>query len=441
MNASEMTLEVSSAIIQSPIVNIGKIKTGKDGSFDPFTQSGPNAGNFKSGMFAGEYGKPVRQGWHSMGTVFDVAPTPQEALLAAGMDFRVAERKAVYQMGVNPVQYGELAGWKDLVLESDNTKHNGQYLSRVATGFDFSQPTDIADLLSNIVGETNAVVHSAGVLDGYYCWVQMRFPGEMMFASDDVAGKYLTFLFNWTGKMADLAIATAIRIECQNKYAAVDNQGKRGRGFKMYHMGNMADKRDLARLYFKEVTAHYLLIEKKIQALTEHQIGPRQLQAYTESLFPAFEDGTVTDRDAEYRETVQQYFEIGAGNGPGRKCYGTAAAAHHALTEVSQHILSPKYENDRSKFFGTMTNGSEYSAVELEFRSMSLLSKFLQTGTMPEPVLRPLNDDGQPKKSRSRSRSTTPRTAVQSTAVVPAAPMSDFDKLMAQAKSLGFTAA
>lgn len=174
--------------------------------------------------------------WHGLGKVVQEAPTSEEAIKLAGLDYTV-EKRQVYVHGAG----GKLIQVPDAF--STVRKDTNTPFGVVGSRYEVLQNVEAFDFFDHIVGKKEAIFETAGALgDGETIFITAKLPDYIKVGSgdNDLIEQYLFLTNNHNGKGVVQAAFTPIRIVCNNTLnAALRHNSNRVR---IMHNANVRDR-------------------------------------------------------------------------------------------------------------------------------------------------------------------------------------------------------
>jgi len=193
--------------------------------------------------------------WHGLGTNVPANVSWSDAIIAAGLDWTVAMRRAFIQSPTAPA--GEKVPvecpFKALTRMSD-----GMVYAAVSDRYSPIQNRDAFSLFGSIFGDA-AVLNTAGSLrDGATVWGLAEFPGDFT-VGHDKHKRHLLVTTAHDGTGALKAFPCATRVVCANTLAVALGEGRRGRadGLSIRHTGDMSVKLADAGVTLKTIFAAF----------------------------------------------------------------------------------------------------------------------------------------------------------------------------------------
>ena len=176
----------------------------------------------------------VGTAWHGLGTVVKEAVTAEQAIQLAKLAYEV-EHQPIF---TNNEQIDSHVA----IVRKDNKA----VLGITTPKYKIIQNTEAFSFFDTVVGEGQAIYHSAGALGkGERIWILAKLPNNIVINQDDVVEKYLCLTTTHDGKNSLKAFFTPIRVVCQNTLNMSMINAKNG--ISIRHSGNIKDKVEEAR--------------------------------------------------------------------------------------------------------------------------------------------------------------------------------------------------
>jgi len=301
--------------------------------------------------------------WHGLGTALDHPATSAEAILAAGLDWRVELFAAWAAEQPIPGAYG--------VVRMDRREP----IAVVGKRYVPIQNREAFEFFDRLIGEGHAVYETAGALDrGRRIWLLAKLPGDVWVTHEDAVGKYLLLTNTHDGKSPLRALFTPIRVVCENTLRAALHGGQQG-GVSIRHVGDILEKAKEAQRLLGISVKYFDSFADQAIALASHSLTREALALYFQSLVPDPKDADPS-RAVSTRETLVRLFETGKGNAlPSVR--GTLWAALNAVCELIDHerpTRAKRGESEQLKRFQSAQFGSGAQLREMAWdRALSLL--------------------------------------------------------------------
>jgi len=163
--------------------------------------------------------------WHRLGTKLAQPATSKQAIQAANLNWRVIKKRLYAIDGGEVLKSDKYA----IVREDKWGKEGCKVLGVVSDGYTPVQNSDAFDFFDSIVGNGEAVYHTAGALgNGERVWILAKLPDDICVAGDDVVNKFLLLANAHDGTMSVQIKFTPVRVVCQNTLTqalSIDNIG------------------------------------------------------------------------------------------------------------------------------------------------------------------------------------------------------------------------
>ena len=254
-----------------------------------------------------------QKAWHGLGTIVEEAPTTDEALQLAGMDWLVLQTPEI----------GAAVGGH--ILQTDKWQLNvrddtGDILGCVSSGYQPIQNHDLAkfanDLTDTSYGEPSPVkVESAGSLfGGKKVWFLLKTDTFNVGPADDPVTPYILLANGHDGSLSFTGMTTSVRVVCNNTLSwAMTGSGK---VFNYKHTENIRTRLPDARKKMHAALVGRKDFEDACKHLRSRTLNTQQVQEFfldvyakvvdpivkttaEERAVPYGEDSTLTDRRYE----------------------------------------------------------------------------------------------------------------------------------------------
>lgn len=300
--------------------------------------------------------------WHGLGTALDHPATAAEAILAAGLDWRV-ELISVWAAGKPiPRSYG--------VVRMDRREP----IAVVGKRYVPLQNREAFEFFDHLIGEGHAVYETAGSLDqGRRIWLLARLPGEVWVTKEDNVGKYLLLTNSHDGKSPLRALFTPIRVVCENTLRVA--LGGQASGISIRHEGDVLAKAKQAQRVLGISLKYFDSFGEQAETFVKFQLTERKLDEYFLKLVPdpVFrDDGPAMDT----RNILHELFESGKGNAL-PTVRGTLWAAVNAVAEFSDHVRATRVQQGGSEVQNRFKSAQFGSGAALKERAWSLAMALL----------------------------------------------------------------
>ncbi len=211
------------------------------------------------------------------------APTSEEALIAAGLDWNVISTPVYQENGLL------IPGYKANVRDKDNS-----VLGIVSSRYRIIQNTEAFSFTDALIGETEfgeVRYETAGSLcGGKKVWLLAKMPARKIL--DDDIEPYICFANSFDGSGAVQVCATPVRVCCANTMALALNTAKRKWSTK--HVGDMQSKLEEARLCLQLANKYMTNLDIEADRLANAKLYEEQISEILDEMFPV--DDKATER-------------------------------------------------------------------------------------------------------------------------------------------------
>lgn len=221
--------------------------------------------------------------WHGLGTMAQEAPTSEDALHMAELDWRVEQTPVFTDAGI------EIPGYK-----ANRRNTDGSILGIVSDRYKIVQNTEAFEFTDAIVGETEDGVvkyETAGSLcGGKRIWLLAKMPTKKVL--DDDVEPYMFFSNSHDGTGAIKVGMTPVRIVCANTLAIALNTAKRQWSTK--HVGDMQSKLEEAKLCLRMADSYMANLDVEADRLANAKLYREQIEEILDEMFPV--DDNTSER-------------------------------------------------------------------------------------------------------------------------------------------------
>jgi len=282
--------------------------------------------------------------WHGLGTMVGAAPTSQEALGLAGLDWQVVQKKLVTEDGL-PVP-----GFKANVRDSDS-----RTLGVVTDRYKVVQNREAFSFTDALLGEGVTYETAGSLQEGRRTWILAKLPQRYIISGDEMI-PYLVFMNSHDGTGAIKAAMTPIRVVCQNTLNLALATAKRS--WSTNHVGDIQGKLQDAKdtLLYAE---HYMAeLGKTIDVLNQQKLSDRKVYEYLDLLFPLVGHATepqVKNLRKMKENVAKRYFEAPDLQHVGKNAYRFV----NAVSDFATHAKPLRERsNYREALFGRTVDGN-----------------------------------------------------------------------------------
>lgn len=287
--------------------------------------------------------------WHGLGRAFTEAPSIDEAIVAAGLDWEV-RTKALFTSDNEPV---------DRLAKATYRVSDGRILGVVGPKFQPLQNRHAFDWFAPFVESKMVQLESAGSLrEGSRIWVTARINRDpSVIVPGDEVEKFILLANSHDGSLAIRVGYTPIRTVCSNTLSGAINS-RDSQLIKVRHTAGLELTLDLVRDIMNVADAQFEATADQFRLLASKQISELDLRRYVKKVLQRKKSVLDRARQQEQQEEnpleiegreqmapeIISLFETGRGNDmPGVR--GTLWAAYNAVTDYTSHHRGRNAEN------------------------------------------------------------------------------------------------
>lgn len=218
--------------------------------------------------------------WHGLGVRVENAPSSKEALIAAGLDWDVEQKKIYTEDGY------VIPGYFANVRSSDH-----HALGVVTKRYKIVQNHEAFAFTDALLGK-GVMYETAGSLKGgRKIWILARLPKQYRLA-EDVTIPYLVFSNSHDGSAAIKVAMTPVRIVCNNTLnLALQNAD---RIWSANHTGDIDSKLEDTRMTLFMAENYMNELAKESTRLSRKKVSDAEVEEYIKMLLPIATDATET---------------------------------------------------------------------------------------------------------------------------------------------------
>lgn len=276
-------------------------------------------------MFSANRVKP----WHYEETkehvkLIQEAPTSEEALIAAGLDWNVVSAPVYQENGLL------IPGYKANVRDKDNS-----VLGIVSSRYRVVQNKEAFSFTDALIGETEfgkVRYETAGSLcGGKKVWLLAKMPARKIL--DDDVEPYICFANSFDGSGAVQVCATPVRVCCANTMNLALNTAKRKWSTK--HVGDMQSKLEEAKLCLSLMDKYMINLDVEADRLANAKLHEEEIEQILDEIFPV-NDKTTERKKSNILQFKQNFWK--AYDMPDIKKFEDSAwKAVNAMSDVITH--------------------------------------------------------------------------------------------------------
>lgn len=248
--------------------------------------------------------------WHGLGVQVHDAPTSENALWLAGLDWKVVQ-KDIYTEG-----RVQIPGYKANVRNTD-----GRVLGVVTDRYKVVQNEEAFSFTDELLGKGVRYETAGSLQGGRKVWLLARLPKEYIITGERIS-PYLVFSNTHDGSGAVRVAVTPVRVVCNNTLNLALSSAKRS--WSMVHTGDVKCKIQEAADTLFRAEDYMEKLGKEIEKLRGLEVTDQQVKDYIEILLPLEKEPTPTQRKniARLRDGIaQRYYDAPDLQGVGKNAY------------------------------------------------------------------------------------------------------------------------
>ena len=218
--------------------------------------------------------------WHGLGTVVREAPTSENALRLAGLDWNVVQ-EPIY----TPCRE-KIEGFKANVRDTDR-----KVLGVVSDRYKVVQNVEAFSFTDELLGHGVRYETAGSLSGGRRVWLLARLPREYIIAGERIS-PYLVFSNTHDGSGSVKVAVTPVRVICNNTLNLALETAQRS--FSMVHTGNISDKITEARDTLFKAESYMDRLGAEFEQLHQQKVTDAEVQKYIELLIPMESNATRT---------------------------------------------------------------------------------------------------------------------------------------------------
>lgn len=234
--------------------------------------------------------------WHGLGTEIKYAPTSEEAIRIAGLDWDVIPKPIYDELG------RELKGYKVNTRSSDN-----KILGIVTNRYQIVQNREAFAFTDALLGDGVTYETAGSLASGKRVWMLAKMKNTTI--AEESIDPYLVFTNTHDGTGAVRVAITPIRVVCQNTLnLALANAS---RHWSCAHKGDIQSKLEEARYTLENADAYMKALEEEFGELKLKKVTDSQVRKMTDKLLEIefndlFNKAVRTENIVDFKELVKQ---------------------------------------------------------------------------------------------------------------------------------------
>lgn len=222
--------------------------------------------------------------WHGDGIKLDQPPTSKEAIVQAGLDWRVETQPIYMQDPISTLdRFTEVPEGKVVIRASDN-----KVLGVVGPRWTPVQNEDAFNFFDPLVQDGMAVYHTAGSLrGGRIVWVLAQIGENRNIIGDDNVGQFLLLSMGHDGTRGIQLMPTPIRVVCANTLSAAERAEEGEQTLiKIHHTTNAVTRLNEIGSFIKPYLACFDETTEVFRLMAKANVTSKDVGVYLQELFP-----------------------------------------------------------------------------------------------------------------------------------------------------------
>lgn len=261
--------------------------------------------------------------WHGQGIIIEDAPTSEDAIRLAGLDWSVNQEKIYLSDGT------EVKGNYANVRSSD-----GKPLGIVGERYRIVQNVDAFAFTDALLGEGVRYETAGSLKDGKVIWMLARMPEQIEILGDKI-DPYMVFTNTHDGSGAVRVCMTPVRVVCNNTLNMAMSRAKRV--WSARHTGSINDKLDEAMETLRFANQYLEATKETFEELHKVKLNEFKLYKMIDTILPITEN--MSDRQKENVKIIREDILFRYKEAPDLKVLDqTGARLVQAVADTTSHI-------------------------------------------------------------------------------------------------------
>ena len=273
--------------------------------------------------------------WHGLGTKVLTAPSSNEALRLAGLNWQVLQ-EPIYTETEERIE-----GYKANVRDSDR-----RVLGVVTDRYKVIQNEEAFSFTDELLGEGVRYETAGSLLGGRKVWLLARLPHEYIIGGERIS-PYLVFSNTHDGSGAVRIALTPIRVVCCYTLNLALATAKRS--WSMNHTGDIRGKLKEAEDTLFLASAYMDALGREFEILQKKTLTDKAVMEYIEILLPS-EDGSTPQQTRNMKRLQEdlkmRYFDAPDLKGVGKNAYRFINAVSDFATHAKPLRRSANYKEN-----------------------------------------------------------------------------------------------
>ena len=233
--------------------------------------------------------------WHKLGTVVETAPTVQEAIRLAGLDWQVELEKVWSNSGI------EMTDYQAVVRQDTHTA-----LGIVGTNYKPLQNTEAFNWFEPFVENGLCSLETAGSLfNGKRVWILAKTQSDAEVVEGDKVESYILLSNSHDGTNAVKVGFTPIRVVCNNTLTCAESN-KLSQLIRVKHTQSVVGNLQLVREVMDTVNHQFMATVEQYKELTQRDVSVEDLRKYVKQVFSSQKlEQLITDYESREKAEIE----------------------------------------------------------------------------------------------------------------------------------------
>jgi len=283
--------------------------------------------------------------WHKIGRCVESAPTSEDAIRLAGLDWDVVQQ---------PIYLGNGSQIPDNFANVRST--DGRFLGLVGNRYQIVQNRDAFSFTDTLLGEGVTYETAGSLKDGRTIWLLARMPETVEILGDEIM-PYLVFTNTHDGSGSVKVTMTSIRCVCNNTLNLALKQAKRV--WSARHTGSIESKLDDAMETLQLAHKYIEATKETMEELYKVKLPDDKLYKTIQNIVPIGDD--LSDRQRDNLRRISDDILYRYNNAPDLiNLDRTGARLVQAVADTTSHIEPVRRTaNYEENHFKTMLDGND----------------------------------------------------------------------------------
>lgn len=258
--------------------------------------------------------------WHGQGIILDAPPTAEDAIVAAGLDWKVEGRPIFDESG------NQIPGFQANTRDKDD-----KILGVVSDRYQIIQNEEAFAFVDGLVEEGLTFETAGSLRGGKQIWVLGNMPERLVLGEQ--FAPYICFTNTHDGTGAVRVCLTPTRVVCQNTLNLALSHADRS--WSTRHMGTIASRMTEAQAALGMIDSYYESLNEEAERLASIKVSDKQIEDMLDMMYQ------VKDDDSEGRKRrialLKENFFMCLNAADLANFKGTAYAVVNAAADFADH--------------------------------------------------------------------------------------------------------